>query len=50
VITERIVIIGANSAGVSAASAARKMDLKAEITLLSEEEYCPTLAVVYPTS
>jgi NADH oxidase (H2O2-forming) len=39
--TNRIVIIGANSAGVSAASAARKTDLKAEITLLSEEEYWP---------
>jgi NADH oxidase (H2O2-forming) len=39
--TKHIVIIGANSAGVSAASAARKTDLKAEITLLSEEEYWP---------
>lgn len=39
--TKRIVIIGANSAGVSAASAARKTNLKAEITLLSEEEYWP---------
>ena len=37
----RIVVIGANSAGVSAAVAARKMDVKAEITLISEEKYLP---------
>ncbi len=47
-ITERILIIGANSTGVSAASAARKMDLNAEITLLSEEEYCPYSRCVLP--
>jgi NADH oxidase (H2O2-forming) len=39
--TKRIVIIGANSAGVSAASAARKTDLKAQITLVSAEKYWP---------
>jgi NADPH-dependent 2,4-dienoyl-CoA reductase/sulfur reductase-like enzyme len=35
----RIVIIGANAAGVHAANAARKTDPKAEITLLDKEAY-----------
>ena len=38
---ERIVIVGANSAGISAALAARKTDLKVEIILLSDERYWP---------
>jgi NADH oxidase (H2O2-forming) len=37
--TRRIIIIGANAAGVEAASAARKKDRTAEITLLMEEKY-----------
>ena len=36
---KRIVIIGAHAAGVDAASAARKTDRTAEITLLTEEKY-----------
>ncbi|MGB9740751.1 MAG: FAD-dependent oxidoreductase [Candidatus Bathyarchaeia archaeon] len=35
----RIVIIGAHAAGVDAASAARKIDRTAEITLITEEKY-----------
>jgi NADH oxidase (H2O2-forming) len=35
----RIVIVGAHAAGLDAASAARKTDRKAEITLISEEKY-----------
>ncbi len=35
----RIVIIGAHAAGVDAASAARKTDRSAEITLITEEKY-----------
>ena len=34
----RIIVIGANAAGVEAASAARKKDRTAEITLLSQEK------------
>jgi len=37
---KRIVIIGAHAAGVDAASAARKTDRTADITLLTEEKYC----------
>jgi NADH oxidase (H2O2-forming) len=37
----RIVIVGGNAAGVSAASAARKIDRKANITLITEESYPP---------
>jgi NADH oxidase (H2O2-forming) len=37
----RIVIVGGNAAGVSAASAARKRDRKANITLITEESYPP---------
>ncbi|MEM0216788.1 MAG: FAD-dependent oxidoreductase [Candidatus Bathyarchaeia archaeon] len=37
--TRRIVIIGAHAAGVDAASAARKTDRTAEITLITEEKY-----------
>ncbi|MEM2937276.1 MAG: FAD-dependent oxidoreductase [Candidatus Bathyarchaeia archaeon] len=36
---KRIVIIGAHAAGVDAASAARKTDRTAEITLITEEKY-----------
>ncbi len=36
----RIVIIGAHAAGVDAASAARKTDRTAEITLITEEKHC----------
>ncbi len=36
----RIVIIGAHAAGVDAASAARKTDRQAEITLITEEKHC----------
>ncbi len=36
--TKRVVIIGANAAGVEAASAARKKDRTAEITLITQEE------------
>jgi NADH oxidase (H2O2-forming) len=36
----RIVIIGAHAAGVDAASAARKTDRTAEITILTEEKHC----------
>jgi NADH oxidase (H2O2-forming) len=36
----RIVIIGAHAAGVDAASAARKMDRTAEITLITDEKHC----------
>ena len=35
----RVLIIGANAAGVDAASAARKKDRSAEITLVTEEKY-----------
>ncbi|MFQ6065289.1 MAG: FAD/NAD(P)-binding oxidoreductase, partial [Candidatus Bathyarchaeia archaeon] len=35
----KIVIIGANAAGVHAANAARKTDSKAEITLIDKEQY-----------
>lgn len=35
----RIVVVGANAAGVEAASAARKKDRTAEITLLTQEKY-----------
>jgi NADH oxidase (H2O2-forming) len=35
----RIIVIGANAAGVDAASAARKKDRAAEITLITEEKY-----------
>lgn len=38
---KQIVVIGANSAGVSAAIAIRKMDAKAKITLISNEEHLP---------
>jgi NADH oxidase (H2O2-forming) len=37
---KRIVIIGAHAAGVDAASAARKTDRTAEITLITEEKHC----------
>jgi len=37
---KRIVVIGAHAAGVDAASAARKTDRTAEITLLTEEQHC----------
>jgi NADH oxidase (H2O2-forming) len=37
---KRIVIIGAHAAGVDAASAARKTDRAAEITLITEEKHC----------
>lgn len=37
---KRIVIIGAHAAGVDAASAARKTDRTAEITLITEEKRC----------
>jgi len=37
---KRIVIIGAHAAGVDAASAARKTDRTAEITLITEERHC----------
>jgi NADPH-dependent 2,4-dienoyl-CoA reductase/sulfur reductase-like enzyme len=36
---KRTVIVGANSAGISNAIAARKTDAKAEITSTSEERY-----------
>ncbi|UCF45333.1 MAG: FAD-dependent oxidoreductase [Candidatus Bathyarchaeota archaeon] len=36
--TRRIIVIGANAAGVEAASAARKKDRTAEITLISQEK------------
>jgi NADH oxidase (H2O2-forming) len=36
----RIVIIGAHAAGVDAASAARKTDRTADITLITEEKHC----------
>jgi NADH oxidase (H2O2-forming) len=36
----RIVVIGAHAAGVDAASAARKTDRTAEITLITEEPHC----------
>ena len=36
----RIIIIGAHAAGVDAASAARKTDRTAEITILTEEKHC----------
>jgi len=35
----KIVIVGSNAAGLSAASAARKLDRKANITLITEEAY-----------
>ena len=35
----RVIVIGANAAGVEAASAARKKDRTAEITLLTQEKY-----------
>jgi len=38
---KRIVIVGGNAAGISAASAARKRDRKANITLITEESYPP---------
>ena len=38
-ISEKIVIIGANAAGVHAANAARKTDPKAQITLIDKEPY-----------
>jgi len=34
----RIIVIGANAAGVEAASAARKKDRTAEITLITQEK------------
>jgi NADH oxidase (H2O2-forming) len=37
---KRIIIIGAHAAGVDAASAARKTDRQAEITLITEEPHC----------
>ncbi len=37
--SRRIVIIGANAAGINAASAARKTDREAEITLITDEGY-----------
>jgi NADH oxidase (H2O2-forming) len=37
---KRILIIGAHAAGVDAASAARKTDRTAEITLITEEKHC----------
>jgi NADH oxidase (H2O2-forming) len=37
---KRIVIIGAHAAGVDAASAARKTDRTADITLITEEKHC----------
>jgi NADH oxidase (H2O2-forming) len=37
---KRIVIIGAHAAGVDAASAARKADRTADITLITEEKHC----------
>jgi NADH oxidase (H2O2-forming) len=37
---KRIVIIGAHAAGVDAASAARKTDRAADITLITEEKHC----------
>jgi NADH oxidase (H2O2-forming) len=39
VLSRRIVIIGANAAGVDAAVASRKFDRKCEITLLSKEDW-----------
>jgi cation diffusion facilitator CzcD-associated flavoprotein CzcO len=36
----RVLIIGANAAGVEAASAARKKDRTAEITLVTQEKKC----------
>jgi NADH oxidase (H2O2-forming) len=39
-VPKRIVIIGAHAAGVDAASAARKTDRTAEITLITEEKHC----------
>ena len=44
----RIVIIGANAAGVEAASAARKKDRTAEITLSLKKKPLVTAAAVYP--
>jgi NADH oxidase (H2O2-forming) len=38
-VPKRIVIVGAHAAGVDAASAARKTDRTAEITLITEEKY-----------
>ena len=37
---KRIVIIGAHAAGVDAASAARKTDRTADITLVTDEKHC----------
>jgi len=39
VLPRKILIIGANAAGINAASAARKTDREAEITLITDEEY-----------
>ena len=36
--TRRVIVIGANAAGVEAASAARKKDRTAEITLITQEK------------
>ncbi len=38
---KRIVVVGANSAGVTVAAEARKMDRKAEIILISDEAHLP---------
>lgn len=38
---KKYVIVGANSAGISATIAARKIDAKAEIILISDEKYLP---------
>jgi NADH oxidase (H2O2-forming) len=38
-VVRRVIVIGANAAGVEAASAARKKDRTAEITLLTQEKY-----------
>ncbi len=44
----RVIVIGANAAGVEAASAARKKDRTAEITLITQEKNAGYCAAAYP--
>ncbi len=46
--TRKIVIIGAHAAGLDAASAARKTDRTAEITLITKEEQSGILPMRSP--
>ena len=48
--TRRVIVIGANAAGVEAASAARKKDRAAEITLITQEKNAGYSAVDCPLS